>query len=93
MFREFLHKVRDEYPKLLPGDDNINEKFGISRTSRKTGNSRLKTTGVQEPKLDEMGKWRNIETAKGREPKERMNMLYSEAVEMMPVTWRLSHVQ
>ena len=92
-FREFLHKVREEHPKLLPGADNINEKFGISRTPQKTGNSRLKTAGVQEPKLDEMGRWRSIETAKGREPRERMNMLYSEAVEMMPVTWRLSHVQ
>ena len=78
---------------MLPGDNNIKDKFGISCTPRKTGNSRLKTAGALESKLDEMGRWRTIERAKGKEPRERMNVLYSEAVEMMPVTWRLSHVQ
>ena len=92
-FIEFLCKVREEHPNMLPGNDNIKDKFGISRTPRKTGNSRLKTAGALESKLDEMGRWRTIERAKGKEPRERMNVLYSEAVEMMPVTWRLSHVQ
>ena len=78
---------------MLPGDNNIKDKFGISRTSQKTGNSHLKTTGALQSKLDEMDRWRTIESAKGKEPRENMNVLYSEAVEMMPVIWQLSHVQ
>ncbi len=51
---------------MLPDDGGIKDKFGISRTPHKTGNSHLKTTGALENKLDEMGKWRTIESTKGK---------------------------
>ena len=92
-FIKLLHKVQEEHPKMMHGDDNIKDKFGISRSPHKADNSRHETTGALENKLDEMGRRRTIESAKGKEPRERMNVLYSEVVEMMPVTWRLSHVQ
>jgi hypothetical protein len=89
-FRYFLHRVQDEMPKLLPKKYDVDTMFGINRTPRKTANTRIKRAGLGF-QTDEMNRWRKVEAAGLRRVRQRMNALYSEAVLLMPVTWRVSY--
>jgi len=96
-FREFLHKVQDESnaisddrKKLLSEKYDVDAMFGISRTPRKTTINRLKRAGLGE-KADEMGRWSKTERAGNKRVRHKMHALYSDAVLLMPVTWRVSY--
>jgi hypothetical protein len=89
VFRKYLKQVQSN-TELLKKDEDIDSKYGISRTPRKTAVSRSKRAGYT-TEVDEMNRWRTVENAKGRKAKTSMQMLYAEAVLMMPVTWRVSY--
>lgn len=90
VFRKYLKKVQRE-TNLIDENHNIDTMYGISRTPRKTATTRTKRAGFNDL-VDEMNRWRKTEAAKGRAVKfGKMNMLYSEAVLMMPVTWCVSY--
>ena len=88
-FRSYLRKVQ-ETTDLIPSENDVDAMYGISRTMRKTAVSRAKRAGFEEL-LDEMNRWKKVEKAANRHVRLRMNVLYSEAILMMPVTWRVSH--
>jgi len=87
-FREALVKVKDSSEWLEKVDVNL--RCGISRTPRRTATSRAARAGLGGD-LNEMNRWRSVENAGGRRTRRKMSVLYSEAVLMMPVTWRYSH--
>jgi len=91
VFRKYLQKVQDE-TDLIPKDSDVDSMYGISRTPRKTAVSRAKQAGYDD-KLDEVNRWRSLESAQGRRVKRKMNVHYSEALLMMPTTWRVSYAQ
>ena len=78
-FRTYLEKVQDKTNLIDKGRD-IAHMYGISRTPI----SRAKRAGYDQDKLDEMNRWRSLEKAQTRKTRHKMNMLYSEAVLMMP---------
>ena len=87
-FREALKHV-----KATTGyfeNEDVDEMYGISRTPRRTATSRAARAGFKGEK-DEMNRWRSVESAQNRRTCRPMSVLYSEAVLMMPVTWRYSH--
>ena len=88
-FRSYLQKVQDT-TGLIDKDFNVHTMFGISRTPRKTTTSRAKRAGFND-KLDEFNRWKKSEDAQNRKVRHKMSVLYSEAVLMMPVTWRVSY--
>lgn len=88
-FRTYLHKVKAE-TNHIPFEMDVDAMFGISRTPRKTAASRAKRAGYAD-KLEEMNRWRKVEIAANRRVRQMMSALYSEAVLLMPVTWRVSY--
>jgi hypothetical protein len=88
-FRLVLHEVQDQ-TELISKDDDVDSKYGINRTPRKTATSRAKRAGYDD-KLDEMFRWNKVEAAQNRRQRLGMSMLYSEAVLMMPTTWHMSY--
>lgn len=89
LFRQYLSEIQAS-TDLIDDKDVVEEKFGISRTPRRTAVSRAKRAGFRE-EVDEMNRWRTVENSKGRKAKVSMQMLYAEAVQMMPTTWRVSY--
>lgn len=88
-FRTYLHLVQDT-TGLIPEGNDVDAMYGISRTPRKSAASRAKRAGFDD-KMDEMNRWRKVEAAQNRRVRYKMSMLYSEAVLMMPTTWRVSY--
>ena len=88
-FRKYLLKVQ-ETSNLIPKDSDVLTMYGISRTPRKTATSRAKRAGF-DGLLEEMNRWRKVELSATRRVRQRMSALYSEAVLMMPTTWRVSY--
>lgn len=90
IFRVYLKRVQSE-TSLVPLEHNVDTAFSTFRTPRKSSTTRMKRAGFSPEEQDEMNRWRVVEKAQGKAPRLRMNMHYAAAVEMMPVTWRISH--
>ena len=88
-FRYYLEQVQEK-TELIPGEEDVHVMYGISRTPRKTATTRAKRAGYDD-KIDEMNRWRKIESAANRRVRLTLQMLYSGAILMMPTTWRVSH--
>ena len=88
-FRYYLEQVQEK-TELIPGEEDVQVMYGISRTPRKTATTRAKRAGYDD-KIDEMNRWRKIESAANRRVRLTLQMLYSGAILMMPTTWRVSH--
>ena len=88
-FKLFLKQTQDT-TSLISERNDVDAMYGIARTPRKTLTSRAKRAGFSE-ELDEMNRWSGVEAARNKRPNQKMNVLYADAVLMMPVTWRLSH--
>ena len=87
-FRSYLHRV--QRAGLIPKTDDVDTMFGISRTPRRTATSRAKRAGLED-RAEEMNRWRKVELAQNKRARHKMSALYSEAVLMMPATWRVSY--
>ena len=88
-FRSYLRLVQQKTGHI-PKTDDVDTMFGISRTPRRTATSRAKRAGYEEL-AEEMNRWRKVELAQNKRARHKMSALYSEAVLMMPTTWRVSH--
>jgi hypothetical protein len=88
-FKLFLKRTQDA-TSLISEKNDVETMYGTARTPRKTLTSRAKRAGFGE-ELDEMNRWSGVEAARNKRPNQKMNVLYADAVLMMPVTWRLSH--
>ena len=88
-FRAYLHRVQ-QTKGSIPKSDDVDTMFGISRTPRRSATSRAKRAGY-EKLAEEMNRWRKVELAQNKRARHKMSALYSEAILMMPTTWRVSH--
>ena len=89
-FLEYLKQTQIARTDLIGPGVKVKDMYGIYRTPRKTQTTRIMRCGLGND-IGEMNRWRSVEGAKGKPLRLRMCTLYSEAVYMMPVTWRLSH--
>ena len=89
VFRKYLKRIQTD-TDLMDKTEDVDSIYGISRTPRRSFVSRAKRAGYKQH-VDEVNRWRTRENAKGRKTRTSMQMLYAEAVLMMPTTWRVSY--
>ena len=89
----FLEKVQKEDSSLIAPHDNVMENYGFFRTFRKTAEGRARAANLESDVQNAMNRWRKIECARGRMPRFTMVEHYSNARDLMSVTWRYSYVQ
>ncbi|KAL7460179.1 hypothetical protein ACHAXS_000641 [Conticribra weissflogii] len=93
VFRQYLKQVQILYPTILSSDEDVDQSYGISRTPRKTAENRARRAGLTGDVQDAMNRWRTVENSKGKRPRFNMKDHYSNALLLMPVTWRYSYAQ
>ena len=93
MLHFFLEKIQKEDESLIASHDNVLENYGFFRTFRKTAEGRARAANLESDVQNAMNRWRKIERARGRMPRFSMVEHYSEARDLMSVTWRYSYVQ
>ena len=89
----FLGLVQQENNSLIDDSNDIVGNYGFFRTFHKTSETRARIAGIDSDTINAMNRWKTIERAQGRRPKWTMVDLYSDARQLMPVTWRYSFVQ
>jgi len=90
LFRKYLARIQDE-TSLIPRDLDVDSRFSIFRSLRKSAVTRLERAGFGDDFVDKMNRWRTQERAKGRSARRRMNAHYAEAILLSPTTWRGSY--
>ena len=93
MLHYFLDKVQKQDSSLIVPHDNVIENYGFFCTFRKTAEGRARAANLESDVQNAMNRWRKIECARGRMPRFSMVEHYSNARDLMSVTWRYSYVQ
>ncbi len=86
MFQKYLRRVQEE-TDLIPEDQDVESRYTMSRTSRKTAVTRLERAGFGDDFVDRMNRWRAQERSKGRYVRRQMNAHYADAMLLAPTTW------
>ena len=89
----FLEKIQKEDESLIAGVDNVAENYGFFRSFRKTAEGRARAANLESDVQNSMNRWRKVESARGRMPRFSMVDHYTNARDLMRVTWRYSYVQ
>lgn len=93
LLHHFLERIQKEDESLIAPFDNIAENYSFFRTFRKTAEGRARAANLESDVQNAMNRWRKIENARGRMPRFSMVDHYSDARDLMSVTWRYSFVQ
>ena len=101
MFVHYLERVQQEPPApdtnpLISEDDNVLKLYGFDCTLRKTTETRAKAAGLGTDVENVMNRWRVEEKAVRTSSTEKHSSMcyqYSNARDLMPVTWRYSYCQ
>ncbi len=89
----FLEKIQQEDESLIAAVDDVCENYGFFRSFRKTAEGRARAANLESDVQNAMNRWRKIESARGRMPRFSMVDHYSDARDLMSVTWRYSYAQ
>lgn len=93
ILHHFLSMIQVDNPELISKEDDVQANYSFFRTFRKTSEARARAAGLDASVQNAMNRWRTIENAKGGRPRFNMIEHYSNARDLMPVTWRYSYVQ
>jgi hypothetical protein len=92
MVRHYFKALQEE-PESLMGDKKEELiRYGISRTYRKTSETRARRAGMVKDDVETVNRWRKVERAKGKMPRFDMAEHYSDASQLGTLTWRYSYV-
>ena len=86
MFQKYLSRVQEE-TDLIPEDQDVESRYSMSRTPRKTPVTPLERAGFSDDFVDRMNRWRAQERSKGHYIWQRMNAHYTDAMLLAPTTW------
>jgi hypothetical protein len=81
---ERLVGVQEAQPRLFPGDVDVYEQFGVSRSFRRGATSAARARGVSDRQVDLINRWRTFESSKGRRPQLSMHDHYSDIRILIP---------
>ena len=90
LVRHYLQEMHSDDPERF----NLNEdvaRYGISRTYRKSSESRARRAGIKEEEVKVMNRWKSIEAAHGRRPRHAMMDHYADARALSSITWKYSY--
>jgi hypothetical protein len=93
ILHHFLEMIQCENPELVAADDDVQANYGFFRTFRKTAKAKSRNTGLDSNAQTAINRWRTIENAKGGCSCFTMIKHYSNAQDLMPVTWWYLYVQ
>lgn len=93
--RYYLQIVQAEPTTFISDNDDVIKHYSFDRSLRKTagGRARAAGAGLEADVQKAMNRWQTIERAAGRRPRFNMQDHYSNARDLMPVTWRYAYVQ
>jgi len=90
----FLKKIQADVDcSFNAANNDIVTNYNFFRTSRKIAEGHTHADGLENDIQNTINRWRNFERAEGRNPKFSMIDHYSNAHDLMPVTWMYSYVQ
>ena len=90
LVRHYLSLVADEGVAGFDAEFDV-MRYGISRTFRKTSETRARRAGIPKEQVEVVNRWKTIERAKGRRPNLAMVDHYANARELGTLTWRYSY--
>ena len=90
LMRHYLALVIEEGQSYFDTEAEMT-RFGISRTYRKTSETRARRAGIPKDQVEVVNRWRTIERAKGKRPNLAMADHYANARELGTLTWRYSY--
>ena len=90
-FQSYMLRVQEE-DKMIDPTWDVKTMFGISRTPRKSAQTRLQNAQFGKDFQNRFSRWRTAEKAGARRVRRAMNDHYAEAILLMPVTWVGSYV-
>lgn len=90
LVREYLKRIQIQTPHLFGITEDLS-RYGISRTFRKSAESRARKAGIKDDEVKVMNRWRVTEQAKGKRPRRAMVDHYSDAGALVSITWRCSY--
>ncbi len=76
--------IQSRRPDIIPGDVQVHEEYGISRSFRRGSTTEAQNKQVSESDIDLMNRWRNFESARGKRPRMRMQDHYSDIKQSVP---------
>ncbi|KAL7526261.1 hypothetical protein ACHAXR_001401, partial [Thalassiosira sp. AJA248-18] len=93
ILHHYLQIVQSEPTPFIADDDDVIKHYSFDRSLRKIAEGRARAAGLESDIQKAMNRWQTIERAAGRRPKFNMQDHYSNARDLMPVTWRYAYVQ
>ena len=93
LLHEILRSLQLQPESHLDADDDVGANYSLFRSFRKTAENRARAAGLDSDVQNAMNRWKKVERARGRRPHFDMIDHYSDARELMPVTWRYSYAQ
>jgi hypothetical protein len=89
--RHYFQGIMEEPDSVMPDNDEEILRYGISRTYRKTSETRARRAGILKDDIDTVNRWRKVERAKGKMLQFSMADHYSDASQLGTLTWRYSY--
>ena len=90
LVRQYLREIQLNSPDLFEMSEDLS-RFGVSRTYRKSSESRARRAGIKKEDCQVMNRWKTIEQSKGKRPRQAMVDHYSDARALASLTWRYSY--
>lgn len=90
LVRQYLGRIQESRPDLFSPEEDLS-RYGISRTYRKSAESRARRAGMKEEEVKVMNRWQSTEQAKGKRPRRAMIDHYSDARALVSITWKYSY--
>eukprot|EP00804_Cyclotella_cryptica_P012529 CCRYP_017722-RA/>CCRYP_017722-RA protein AED:0.41 eAED:0.41 QI:0/-1/0/1/-1/1/1/0/326 len=90
LVRHYIQIIQEEDENLFDTKSDIT-RYGISRTFRKTSETRARRAGIPKEQVEMVNQWRKVECAGGRKPNFDMADHYSDASQLGTLMWRYSY--
>jgi hypothetical protein len=90
LVRLYLERIQDKTPSLFAPTEDL-DRYGISRTYRKSSETRALRAGMKETDVKVMNRWRVMEQAQGKRPRQAMVDHYADARGLASLTWKYSY--
>jgi hypothetical protein len=92
LFCQYLSRLQKQHQDLFSSKEDITH-YGISRSLRKSAVTRVGKAGLSNSEIGLVNRWRSVEQAKGYCPKHNMQMHYTDARALAPMTWSYCYRQ
>lgn len=90
LVHHYFQLIQEEEDSCFDTNSDLS-RYGISRTFRKTSETRARWAGIPKEQVETVNRWRKVERARGMRPHFDMADHYADAGQLGPLTWRYSY--